>query len=213
MPGNARSATLKKYLDDQRFRLSKDDRAFLSDLAKVRIIDEKDADTWHYRGRKTPAARRLDKLCEIGILEKTQVNQPGRGNFKAYQFKTDRMARLFGGKRPVIGRKRNALHEVICSRIYFAEGRPETWRVEGDFSREHHELFRVGDRTLTGRESCIPDAMFIREGRVVAVEADSGQYNQTQIASKVAAWSQFDQVWGQPAKASARVHNATVHRF
>jgi predicted transcriptional regulator len=215
MARNARSATVKKYLAPEHgnFRLTQADREFLADLAKVRIVDEKDAGAHHYQGRKTPASRRLDKLCEVGILEKTQVNQPGRGNFKAYQFKTDKMASLFGGKRPVIGRKRNALHEVICSKIYFAEGRPDTWMVEGDFKKEHHELFQVGNKTLTGRDSCIPDAMFVRDGRVVAVEADSGQYNQTQIMSKHAAWNGFDQVWGQPAKASARVHNATVHRF
>ena len=215
MARNARSATVKKHLEggDTNFRLSRDDRAFLSDLAKVGIIDEQDAETFHYQGRKTPASRRLNKLADLGILDKTQVNQPGRGNFKAYTFKTDKMAQLFGGYRPRLGRTRNALHEVICSRIYFAEGRPESWRMEADFRAEHHELFKVGDKTLTGRDSCIPDAMFVREGRVVAVEADSGQYNQTQIQSKVAAWSSFDQVWGQPAKASARVHNATVHRF
>lgn len=211
---NARSSTLKKYLEDKSFRLSKDDRDFLADLAKVRIIDEKDASAYHYKERKTPASRRLDKLVEIGILEKTSVNQPGRGNFKAYQFKTDKMASLFGGKRPVIGSKRNALHEVICSRTYFAEGRPRSWLLEGDFKKEHRELFQVADKTLTGRDSCIPDAMYVRDnGSIVVVEADSGQYNKTQIASKQAAWTGFDQVWGQPAKASARVDNATVHRF
>lgn len=213
MVKNARTRTVKKYLDDKTFRLSSDDRAFLNDLAKVRIIDERDADSQHYQGRKTPAARRLDKLVEIGILERTEVNQPGRGNFKAYQFKTDKMASLFGGKRPVIGRKRNALHEVICSKIYFAEGRPESWLIEGDFKKEHRELFGVANKTLTGRESCFPDAMFVRDGKIVAVEADSGQYNQTQIQSKQAAWGEFEQVWGQPDKASARVHNCTVHRF
>lgn len=210
---NARSATVKKYLDETNFRLSSDDRAFLGDLAKVRIIDERDADSHHYKDRKTPGSRRLNKLVEVGILERTEVNQPGRGNFKAYQFKTDKMASLFGGKRPVIGSKRNALHEVICSKIYFAEDRPKTWLIEGDFKKEHRELFGVANKTLTGRDSCIPDAMFVRNGRIVAVEADSGQYNQTQIISKQAAWGEFDQVWGQPAKASARVHNATVHRF
>lgn len=213
MSRNVRSSTLKKYIEDTNIRLSGNDRAFLKDLAKVRIIDEKDANAFHYQDKKTGASRRLDKLCEAGILECRVVNQPGRGRFKSYEFKTDRIATLFGGKRAVIGRKRNALHEVICSKIYFAEGRPETFIVEGDFNKDQKELFRVADKTLSGRDSCIPDAFFIRNNEVVVVEADSGQYNKSQITNKQAAWSGFKQVWGQPNRATARVDNSTVHRF
>lgn len=210
---NARTTTIKKYVGDGNFRLSVDDRAFLADLAKVRIIDAADADRHHFGDRKTPAERRLEKLCEVGILERVTVNQPGRGKFKAYQFAHDRVATLFGGKRPVIGRKRNALHEVITSKIYFAEGRPSSFVVEGDFNKSQRELFQVANQTLSGRESCTPDAMFIRDGEIVVVEADSGQYNKNQIVYKQAAWQGFRQVWGQPARASARVDNATVHLF
>ena len=213
MARNARTTTVKKYLDDQDFRLSADDRAFLADLAKVKIIDEKDAQAAHYQSRKTPASRRLDKLCEVGLLDVAYVNQPGRGRFKAYQFKTDRLATLFGGSRPVIGAKRNALHEVITSKIYFAVGRPDTFRVESDFNRDQRQLFKVANKTLSGRESCVPDAMYIDNGQIVVVEADSGQYNKSQIINKQAAWSGFRQVWGQPDRASARVDNATVFRF
>ncbi|MCP3672538.1 MAG: hypothetical protein GY814_19320 [Gammaproteobacteria bacterium] len=213
MARNARTATVRKYLEEKNFRLGKDDRAFLADLAKVRIIDEKGAAAFHFQGRKTPASRRLNKLCDIGILECVAVNQPGRGRFNAYQFKTDRLATLFGGKRPTIGRKRNELHEVICSKIYFAEGRPDSFLVEGDFNKKHHELFHVANKTLAGRDACIPDAFFIRDGEIVVVEADSGQYNKSQVLNKQAAWRNFKQVWGQPAKAAAAVDNATVHRF
>jgi hypothetical protein len=51
------------------------------------------------------------------------------------------------------------------------------------------------------------------DGQIVVVEADSGQYNKTQIRSKQEAWAGFSQVWGQPDRAAARVTNATVHRF
>ena len=210
---NVRANTLKKYLNDSNFKLSQEDRAFLADLSKVSIIDEKDADNFHYRERKTGASARLDRLCEIGLLEAQTVVQPGRGKFKAYHFKTDRIATLFGGKKPIIGRKRNALHEVITSRIYFAEGRPESFTVESAFDNDQRALFNVEGKTLKGRDACLPDAMFIRNNEVVIVEADSGQYSKSQIQNKQSAWQGFKQVWGQPGKASARVGNATVHTF
>lgn len=210
---NARTTTIKKYLNDGNFRLSAADRAFLGDLARVRIIDAADAARFHYGDRKTPAERRLDKLCEVGILERLTVNQPGRGQINTYQFAHERVARLFGGKRLAISCKRTALHEVITSKIFFAEGRPDTFVVEGDFTRAQRDLFQASNTTLSGRESCTPDALFLRDGEIVVVEADSGQYNKNQIVSKQAAWLGFRQVWGQPARSSARVDNATVHLF
>ena len=213
MDKKVRSATLKKYLKDSSFRLSSADRDFLDDLAKVRIIDEKGAAAHHYQNRSTAASRRLDKLCEVGILECRTVNQPNRGTFKAYEFKTDKIASLCGGKKAVIGRKRNALHEVITSKLFFAEGRPDSFIVEGDFNKQHRELFKVANKTLAGRDSCIPDALYVKDGRIVIVEADSGQYNKSQIVNKQAAWNGFEQVWGQPSKAAARVDDARVHRF
>lgn len=210
---NVRASTLKKYLSDTNFKLSQQDRAFLADLAKVGIIDEKDASKHHFTQRKTTATHRLDRLCEIGLLECKQVVQPGRGKFKAYYFKTDRIATLFGGSRPAIGRKRNALHEVITSRIYFAEGRPDSFVLESSFSKEQRALFNVEGKTLKGRDACLPDAMFVRDGEIVVVEADSGHYNKSQIENKQVAWKGLQQVWGQPAKACSRVDNATVHVF
>lgn len=210
---NVRAGTLKKYIADSNLRLSADDRAFLADLAKVGIIDEKDAQNHHFQDRKTAASRRLDRLCDAGVLECHVVTQPGRGSFRAYSFKTDRIATLFGGHKPTIGRKRNALHEVIIGRIYFAEGRPESFVVESEFNKNQRELFNVMGGTMKGREACLPDALFIRDGEIVVVEADSGHYNKSQILNKQLAWVGFRQVWGQPAKASARVDGATVHCF
>lgn len=210
---NVRAGTLKKYIQDDNLRLSAADRAFLSDLARVGIVDEADAQRHHFQERKTTAARRLDRLCEAGVLECHNVHQPGRGNFKAYSFKTERIATLFGGHKPTIGRKRNALHEVIISRIFFAEGRPSTFVVESRFSKNQRDLFTVAGGTMMGRDACFPDALFIQNGEIVVVEADSGHYNKTQILNKQNAWSGFQQVWGQPAKASARVDGAKVHCF
>ncbi len=210
---NVRFNTLKKYLTDDKLKLSKEDRSFLSDLAKVGIIDEKDAQATHYKDRRTGASSRLDRLCEAGLLESKTVVQPGRGRFKAYQFKTERIATLFGGHRPVYHRKRNALHEVITSKIYFAEGRPESFTLEAKFSSDQRELFNVPGKTLKGREACLPDAMFVRNGEVIVVEADSGHYNKSQIENKQSAWAGFKQVWGQPSKASARVDDAQVYTF
>ncbi len=211
---NVRASTLRKYIEDGTIRLSNSDREFLDDLARTQIIDEKDADSFHYSDKKSPSTRRLDKLCESGLLEKIKVNQPGRGNFNAYQFKTDKIATLFGGKRPSIGRKRNALHEVITSKIYFAEGRPKSFVVESKFSKEEKELFNLSSPSLTDRNSCIPDALYYnQDGSLTVVEADSGQYNKTQILSKQICWGNFKQVWGQPSKASARVTGAKVHSF
>lgn len=209
---NTRTSTLLKYIDATKVRLTERDREFFRDLAKVQLIDRRDALNHHYQSANS--TKRLDKLCEYGILDKIDVNQPGRGKFKAYQFKTDKIASLFGGKRATIGSKRNALHEVITSKIYFAEGRPESFVVESNFTKEQNKMFKLNSPSLTKRNSSIPDAMYVNSGgEIVVCEADSGQYNQTQIRSKQAAWRGFKQVWGQPAKAGARVNHSKVHHF
>lgn len=211
---NVRTATLRKYIEDGTIRLSKNDREFLRDLAKVSIIDARDAEAHHYKSYKTSAERRLDKLCAAGVLERVDVNQPGRGKFKAYAFRTPKVASLFGGKKPIIGRKRNSLHEVLTSKLYFAEGRPETFKLESQFTQKEREMFKLSAPSLTNRNSALPDAMYINAGgEIVVCEADSGQYNKTQIRSKQAAWKGFKQVWGQPGKAAARVTDSKVHRF
>jgi len=205
----ARSGTLKKYISDSSIRLTDSDRQLFSDLAKVRIVDELDASV-HYKGRKTPASSRLDRLVEAGILSRVDVFQPGRGNFKAYQFSNSDIARVMGGKLPSIGAKRNALHEIITSRLYFAMDRPDSFVLESDFTRDEKEFFST--RSVDGG-SVLPDAVFYRQGEMVVCEADSGQYSSSQIASKQAGWSGLSQVWGQPSRSAARVHNAQVIRF
>ncbi len=208
---NVRTSTLRKYLNGD-IRLTERDREFLSDLSRVQIIDKQDALNVHFKTANS--SKRLDSLCKAGVLERIEVNQPGRGRFKAYHFKTDKIASLFGGRKPAIERKRNALHEVITSKIFFAENRPKSFVVEGNFTKEQNELFKLSSPSLTGRNSSIPDAMYVNaSGEIVVCEADSGQYNKTQIRSKQAAWKGFKQVWGQPAKAGARVTGSKVHLF
>lgn len=204
-----RTGTLRQYIKDDKIRLTDADRALFSDLAKVRIVDEKDAG-FHYENRKTPASKRLDRLAEAGILKRVDVFQPERGNFKAYQFANKDVARIMGGKLPSIGSKRNALHEVITSKLYYAVGRPDSFKLEADLSKDEKKLFST--MSVDGT-SCLPDAVFYQGGQMVICEADSGQYTSTQIASKQAGWSGIKQVWGQPSVAAARVHNADVYRF
>lgn len=211
-----RTTTLKKRLDEGvNFRLSAQDREFLRDLSCVRIIDAQDAKTHHYQGRKTTPERRLDKLVENGILCKHSLYIPSRGKTIAYTFSNNSVAQLFGGKMPVIGAKRNATHELITSRIYFAEGRPESFKIEADFSKDMKDFF--SGRAVIGEDrGCVPDACFMRNGQMVVVESDAGHYNKTQINNKLAAWSGLQQVWGQPVKASARVDmspTVKVHIF
>lgn len=205
----ARAGTLKKYISDQSLRLTAADRAFFADMAKVRIIDEVDAG-FHYKGRSTKPALRLERLVQAGVLVRIDVFQPGRGNFKAYQFANKDIARVMGGKLPVIGAKRNALHEVITSKIYFAEGRPSTFTLEDEMTKELREQFKG---IASDGSSSLPDAVFYRGESLVICESDSGQYNKAQIESKQASWKGISQVWGQPSRSAARVENAKVHRF
>lgn len=205
----ARGATLKKYITDQTIRLTDADRALFADMAKVRIIDEADAG-FHYQGRKTPPSHRLDRLAEAGILKRVDIYQPNRGNFKAYTFASKDVARVMGGKLPTIGSKRNALHEVITSKLYFAAGRPDSFKLEADLTKEEKQYFST--LSVEGG-SCLPDAVFYEGGQMVVVEADSGQYTAAQIAAKQAGWKGIKQIWGQPSVAAARVHNAQSFRF
>ncbi len=210
---NVRTATLEKYISGGNIKLNAADREFLRDLSRVHVIDEKDVSAFHYNDRKNPS-RRLERLCEVGVLEKIKVGQPGRGRFNAYIFSSDKVAALFGGKKLETASRRNALHEVITSRLYFTLGRPETFTVESQFSKRQKDLFKLNAPSLTDRMSAIPDATYLDgNGEIVVVEADSGQYNKRQIISKQMAWKGYKQVWGQPSRASARVTGAEVYRF
>jgi hypothetical protein len=207
-----RTFTLKKYISDKKIRLSVNDKAFLKDLSKVQIIDVKDSEH-HYLSNSGGSEKRLDKLCEAGILESKNIYNPNSGLTKSYMFKNDKIAQLFHGKKPKLNLRRSGLHDLIASKIYFAEGRPQSFVLESDFTDKQKELFKFGKGVVEGRNVCYPDAFFISEGEIVLVEADSGQYTQAQINAKQAAWKGMKQVWGRPTGTTTHVNNAQVHNF
>lgn len=191
-------------------RLSREDRSFLKDLSKVRIIDLKDANQFHYSARKNGGRNRLDKFANMGILVARDIHKPGCKSFRTYEFSNHKIAKAFGGKTAVIGRKRSALHETLASKTYFATGRPSTFKVSSDFNREDLQQFR----DKTSLNATLPDAMFFNEkGEMVIVEADSGQYTKQQVLDKQIGWQGIKQVWSQPLKASAKITGAAVFRF
>jgi hypothetical protein len=211
-PKKTRTHTLKKYITDQGIRLGANDREFLRDLARVQVIDVKDAEH-HYLFNKGGGEKRLDKLCKAGILESKNIYNPNSGLIKSYLFKTDKIATLFKGKKPKLNLRRSGLHDLIASKIYFAEGRPKTFVLESNFNEEQKKLFQFGQGMVAGRNVCYPDAFFVSNGDVVLVESDSGQYTQTQINAKQAAWHGKKQVWGRPTGTRTRVKKAMVHNF
>jgi len=208
-----RTARLKKHTGGD-FRLSERDKSFLSDLAKVRVIAVEDADEFHYSANKSGARKRLDKLAKQGLLQVIKYQSPTKGTQRAYTFADQKIARAYKSGLPPLGR-RNAFHEILTSRLYFTEGRPDTWKLEADMTKEEANLFRQQGESVS--DVAKPDAMFINgSGQLVAVEADSGQYNKTQIQRKMNAWQGIKQVWGQPLKRNSAIENyseVTVHRY
>lgn len=211
---NVRTNTLKKYLDNNSaVRLSKSDRAFLSDLARVNIIDSEDAKNSHYKSSVSGAKKRLDKLVEIGVLESHKIYNPNSKVINAYTFKNDKIAKLFGGEKIKIGKRRSGLHDVITSKLYFSAGCPDTFKVESKFNKDEEKLFRFGSGVVVDRDVCFPDAYYISNGEIVLVESDSGQYTQRQINAKQTAWKGYKQVWGRPSGATTNVSNSTVFQY
>jgi hypothetical protein len=175
-------------------RLSEADRVFMKDLAKVQLISSDLADRNHYDHLKGGSARSLDRLEKAGLISSKTLYQPGAAPVKIYQFADKSIAGAWGGKLPVTGAKRTDLHELMSSRTYFELGRPASFRLASDFTK--------GEIAMCG--SMRPDAIYTdtATGETVLVEADSGNYNQSQINAKMARWRAAGltrQVWAQPA--------------
>lgn len=217
----ARAYTAKTYRLRKRFglpegmRLTGRDRTFFADLAKVGVIDETTASAHHFAENKCGAGRRLDKLVEVGLLNRADIIDPSVGRVSVYSFKDDRVARAFGGRAVHTGPNRTTYHELLVSRTYFDVGRPEDFRTAIQF--DNHDLAHFGARQptpphvrqtphgITG-EAAIPDAMYTdSDGVLVVVEADAGHYTTRQIRHKQERWSNYKQLWAQPARAHARV--------
>ena len=217
----ARAHTAKTYRLRKRFglpegmRLTGRDRAFFADLAKVGVIDEAAASAHHFAENKCGAGRRLDKLVEIGLLNRADIIDPSSGRVSVYSFKDDRVARAFGGRAVRTGSNRTTYHELLVSRTYFDVDRPEDFRTAIQF--DHQDLARFGARKATppharqtphgmAGEAAIPDAMYTNaDGELVVVEADAGHYTTRQIRHKQTHWAGYKQLWAQPERAHARV--------
>lgn len=210
---NPQAHKLRPFWQGQAIRLSESDRAFFQGLARVRIVALPDADQFYYKSRKSGAQSRLAKFVKLGLLEKRLVHHPGQKSYYAYSFANDFFAKAWGGKCVTLGAKRSSLHEVIVSKLYFSAGCPESFRLESQLSSAEKAVFRPKG----AQQPMVPDAVFQSEaGQLVAVEADSGQYNQRQVRHKMSAWSGIQQIWGQPKRASARIqtgNGVSVVRF
>lgn len=214
--------------------MSASDRLLLEDLCRVRLIDEKDADAFHYSDRQTGSRKRLERLTDEGLLKQYRFTVPGRGEVRAYGFANKDVAKKLGGriagidqaylesldiKTGNVNRLRNGFHELITSKIYFAENRPDSFCLEIDFDTSVQQEISNNIRSLGESESAItyPDAVYRdASGDLVMVEADSGQYTSTQIKNKLQAWRGQKQVWGQPTArtSAAEAHtDARVHKF
>lgn len=213
MVRNPENYKLKSFWQGQSIRLSDSDRSFFQDLARVRIIGEGDADQFHYKDRKAGCKNRLEKFVRLGLIQKYNIHHPGRGHYHAYSFSNQDFAKSWGGKTPVIGAKRTALHEVMVSKLYFAVGQPLSFKLESQLNAKERECFREEGAS----KPMAPDAIMRDEyGNIVALEADSGQYTKSQVNKKMNAWSGIKQVWGQPLRAAARIESnesISVMRF
>lgn len=208
MDKNPDAWKLKRFWLGHSIRLSAADRAFFQDLARVRIIASADANQHHFVQTKTDASRRLNRFVELGLLKSHRVTQPGKGVFTAYSFDHPEFAKAWGGKPAVIGAKRNALHEVIVSKLFFAANRPDSFKVESDLKDDERLCYQLPG----ANKPMLPDAQYIdAAGELVAVEADSGHYTLSQVKQKQAAWSSIKQVWGQPMRANCKiVENSSI---
>ena len=194
MSGTPKTARLIRIAGtNANVRLSIADRAFLKDLAKVQIISSDLADKNHYSHLKGASYGSLERLEKAGLITSKNLYQPKSAPIRIYQFSNKSIAGAYGGKLPVTGAKRTDFHELLTSRAYFELGRPESFKVEANFTKA--EIACCG--------SIRPDALYIdtSTGEMIAVEADSGHYNKTQIHKKVSAWGNAGisrQVWAQP---------------
>ena len=215
MSKNPRTSKVKGFLLDPTIRLNSADREVFRDLARAEFIPDDLANKHYYRNNKSDATRRLDRLVEAGLLTRHVTHEHGKGQTKVYAFANDSIARAWGGKISAFGANRTLQHEIITSRLYFHLGRPDDFRKENAFNKNDKSFLKlnVGE----GRDYT-PDALYTNsDGELCLIEADSGQYNKTQILKKQTAWRSVKQVWGQPKNAFAPIlntaHNISVVHF
>jgi hypothetical protein len=192
-------------------RLLAADRVFLRDLARVNLLSSDHAAKYHYTHLKGGATKSLKRLESAGLVTGKTLHIADQPSVKIYQFSNKQIARAWGGSLPITGAKRNELHELIASDLYFKCGRPSDYRLAADFS----------DNDIAAVGGCRPDALYTdpSTGELVAVEADAGHYSKQQILQKIARWESVGLnrfVWEQPQHIWSRVprlENITLHRF
>ena len=214
MNKNPRTSKLKPFLTNTSIRLNASDREVFKDLAKIEFVPDDIANQTYYKSNKGDATRRLDRLVEAGLLARQITHDHGFGERKVYSFASNEIAKAWGGKITAVGANRTLQHELITTRLFYHLERPVDFRKENRFSKNDKSFLKtnVGE----GRDYT-PDALYTNDlGEVVVVEADSGQYNKTQIIKKQAAWRSLKQVWGQPKNAFAPIesfNNVSVIHF
>lgn len=199
-PSTKRLTKLAGTGTGSKLRLLAADRAFLRDLARVNLMSNEMAAKHHYSHLKGGCERSLARLEAAGLIKSKILRVPCRPTLKIYQFANSRIASAWGGALPVTGAKRNDLHELLSSHIYFAADRPADFRLAADFTA--NDIAAVGGYR--------PDALYTDSdtGELVACEANSGHYSKSQIVKKLASWklagiNSF--AWGQPARSIDRV--------
>jgi hypothetical protein len=215
MARNPKTSRVRARVGDRNLRLTGADRQFLADLAQARLVDESTAARWHYSDRKSGASRPLERLTRAGVLQRYSIVDPSRGQtINVYGFRDGRIARMWGGRAPSIGRQRQVYHELMVGRLYFEAGRPESWRTDQEFDRADYERFgqappgfsQGATHHAVAGDGALPDALYTdADGQVVAVEADSGHYTSRQINHKQQLWRGCRQLWGQPTQPHAAV--------
>jgi hypothetical protein len=198
---NPRTARLAKIAgtENNKLRLTKADREFLSDLAKVQIISATQAADHHYAHLKSQGSRSLQRLVDAGIIQGRTIFVTGQGQYKVFEFSSHEMAVAWGGRLPSTGNSKSDYHELIISEAYFRLGRPDDFRLSHKLSKS--------DAALIG--SCLPDAVYTdpATGEMVLFEADAGNYSKQQIQQKTLSWERrgLKQTWAQPKKVTSRV--------
>ena len=211
MPKSVRTHHLASLLPGEKnFRLSKSDRAFLRDVARLSLVNKKHASNHFYSHLKTGGARSLDRLQKVGLIQKIVIRVSGKQPVVAYQFASKKIAAAFGGHLPKTGASRSDHHELITSEMFYHLDRPDSFRLPAHFSSNEKEFFTQivdGVKKTYG----VPDAVYADRstGELVAVEADAGNYNQSQIRNKMVFWKEkgIKQLWGQPDRVNSRVNS------
>lgn len=198
---NPRTSRLVKIAgtEKNKIRLTKADRVFLSDLAKVQIISAIQAADHHYADLKTQGSRSLQRLVDAGIIQSRTIFVTGQGRYKVFEFSSHEMAVAWGGRLPSTGNSKSDYHELITSEAYFRLGRPK------DFCLSHK--INKSDMSLIG--TYLPDAIYTDQatGEIILFEADAGHYSKQQIQKKTLSWERrgLKQTWAQPKNVTSRV--------